>query len=120
MQIDPIDKKAVDKAKKSLPPDQIFEIVVEVFKALGDATRLKILYALQNRPLSVRDIAIIAEISESAISHQLSHLKEKQLVKSEREGNVMYYSISYQHVHNLLREAEYYADHILKGYPDHR
>lgn len=74
---------------------------------------------MQKKELSVRDIATIAGISESATSHQLAYLKERNLVKAKREGTVMYYSISYQHLHNLLQEAEYYADHVKNGHPDH-
>jgi DNA-binding transcriptional ArsR family regulator len=49
----------------------------------------------------------------------LSHLKELQLVKARRDGNVMYYSLSYTHLLGMLREAEEYADHIKQGIPDH-
>lgn len=114
-----IDPKRVEQAKELLPDEKVFSIVVEGFKALADPTRAKILYALSKNPLCVRDIAIIAGISESATSHQLSYLKDKHLVKVYRKGTVMYYSVSYQHLHNLLKEAEYYADHVKSGHPDH-
>lgn len=115
--LEPINAEAIKQVE--LPKEALLEVVVECFKALGDATRAKILYALQKQPLCVRDLAIIIAISESGISHQLSELKEKHLVKAERKGNVIYYSIAYQHLHNLLREAEYYADHIKQNLPDH-
>ena len=114
-----IDPKGIQKAKKSLPDEDIFTIVIEGFKALADPTRAKILYALHNQSLSVRDIATIAGISESATSHQLAYLKERHLVQSKRDGVIMYYSISYQHLHNLLQEAEGYADHVKNKIPDH-
>jgi len=113
------DKESMKKAEKRLPSDELFSLVVEVFKALGDTTRAKILYLLREEQLCVRDIAILTGISESGVSHQLSELKEKKLVKAERDKNTMYYSIAYEHLQNLLQEAEYYADHIKSNIPDH-
>lgn len=104
---------------KSLPKEDTFNVVIECFKALSEPSRTKILYALQKKELSVGDIASMVGISESATSHQLAYLKERHLVKAKREGTTMYYSISYQHVHNLLQEAEEYADHVRNDIPDH-
>lgn len=117
--LQPIEPKVVAKAQKQIPSDELLRVVVECFKALGDETRAKILYALEKQPLCVRDIAVLIGISESGISHQLSTLKDKRLVKAERNGNVMYYSLAYEHIHNLLKEAEYYADHVYSGIADH-
>ena len=114
-----IDPQALQKARESLPDDDAFSIVIKGFKALADPTRAKILYGLNKQSLSVRDIANIAGISESATSHQLSYLKKRHLVQAKRDGVIMYYSISYQHLHNLLQEAEEYADHVKNGHPDH-
>ncbi len=111
--------KRTKEAQNALSEKEVFEITVRVFKTLGDPTRTKILYGLQKKELSVRDIALVAGISESATSHQLALLKEQKLVAARREGTTMYYFISYQHIHNLLQEAEYYADHIINGHPDH-
>jgi ArsR family transcriptional regulator, lead/cadmium/zinc/bismuth-responsive transcriptional repressor len=114
-----INPKSVEKAQNQLPSDAMLSVVVECFKALADATRTKILYALEKHPLCVRDLAVTIGLSESAISHQLSFLKDKRLVKVERDGNVMNYSIAYQHIIKLLKEAEYYADHIRQNLSDH-
>jgi DNA-binding transcriptional ArsR family regulator len=114
-----IDPKTKQKAQESLPNNEIFSIVIKGFKALADPTRAKILYALHKQSLSVRDLAQIAGISESATSHQLAYLKERHLVQAKRDGVIKYYSISYQHLHNLLQEAEEYADHVKNGHPDH-
>ena len=117
--LQPIDKKSVEIAEKRLPADELFSLVVEVFKTLGDTTRARILYLLREQRLCVRDIAILTGISESGVSHQLNELKEKQLVIAKRDKNTMYYSIAYEHLQNLLQEAEYYADHIKSNIPDH-
>lgn len=114
-----INPDSVEKAQSRMPEEMLLDVVVECFKALADSTRTKILYALRKQSLCVRDLAVLIGISESAISHQLSFLKDKHLVEVKRQGNVMYYSIAYQHILNLLKEAEYYADHIRQNLPDH-
>lgn len=118
-ELQPIEADKISKAQKQMPSDVLLQVVVECFKALGDTTRAKILYLLRENPLCVRDLAILIGVSESGISHQLSDLKSKRLVKAERKGNIMYYSIAYQHLHALLKEAEYYADHVHGGILDH-
>lgn len=117
--IQPINPDSVEQAQTFMPQERLLDVVVECFKALGDNTRTKILYALREHSLCVRDLAVLIGISESAISHQVSFLKDKKLLKVERQGNIMYYSIAYQHILNLLKEAEYYADHIKQNLPDH-
>lgn len=101
------------------PSERIVEIVVETFQALGDPTRITILYALQQRPLCVRDLAHLVGVSESAVSHQLRLLRDRRLVRPKRRGNKMYYALDDHHLAVLFREAEYHADHVLSGHPDH-
>ena len=115
----PINAEALAEAREAVPPDDMIERVVEAFQALADPTRAKILYALVRRPQCVRDLAILVGVSESAVSHQLRLLRERRLVKSRRDGNVIYYSVDGHHVAALFREAEYHADHIRQGLPDH-
>ena len=95
-------------------------LVVEVFKALADPTRARILYALTEQSLCVRDLAILSGVSESAVSHQLRVLRDKRLVKARREGTVIYYSLDDHHVGALFREAAFHADHVRQGLPDHQ
>lgn len=62
-----IDKISVSAARRALPEAEILDLVVRAFRALGDETRAKLLYALLSRPLCVRDLALIAGVSESAV-----------------------------------------------------
>ncbi|HEY8678557.1 MAG TPA: metalloregulator ArsR/SmtB family transcription factor [Candidatus Dormibacteraeota bacterium] len=115
-----IDPEAAIDAGKAMPDAQFLDLVVDAFQVLADRTRTKILYALSRRPLCVRDIAIAVGSSESAISHQLRLLRERRLVKAvRRDGNQIEYRLDDHHVANLFREAEYHADHVRKGLPDH-
>src|ERR1700674_1678551 len=87
----PIEPAALARAQSAAPDDAILSGVVGVFRALADLTRTRILYALSNGPLCVRDLAILVGVSESAISHQLRYLREQHLVRPHRRGNVIAY-----------------------------
>jgi DNA-binding transcriptional ArsR family regulator len=115
----PIDAEAVQAARSTALPDAHLLLIVETFEALADLTRARILYALIERPLCVRDLAILVGVSESGVSHQLRRLRERRLVKPRREGNVMYYAVDDHHVAALFQEADYHIDHVRQGLPDH-
>lgn len=117
--ITPINSDAVAEARAGLPTEDLLALVVEAFQSLGDQTRAKILYALLRGHLCVRDLAAVVGVSESAVSHQLRFLRTQRLVKPQRQGNLVYYSLDDHHVAALFREAEYHADHVRSGLPDH-
>ena len=81
----------------------------EFYKIFGDTTRLRILDALLNRPMCVHDISEILNVSQSAISHQLKNLRSSNLVKTEKIGKNVYYSISDDHIKIILK---YGLEHI--------
>ncbi len=74
----------------------------ELFKVLGDYTRINILFTLQKGEICVCDIAESLNMTQSAISHQLRVLKQARLVKYRREGKTVYYSIADSHVETML------------------
>jgi ArsR family transcriptional regulator, lead/cadmium/zinc/bismuth-responsive transcriptional repressor len=115
----PIDPEAVRHAQTAIPPEALLTVVVEAFEALADPTRARILYALGSETLCVRDLAIVAGVSESAMSHQLRLLRDRRVVRARRQGTTIYYSVDDQHVAAMIREAEYHADHVRQGLPDH-
>jgi len=83
----------------------------ELFKALGDETRTRILYLLSLRELCVCDIAEIMEMSLPAVSHHLRLLKALRIVKYRREGKQVFYSLDDEHVVGLIRLAqEHFAE----------
>jgi ArsR family transcriptional regulator len=115
----PIDPAGLDRARAAIPADELLALVVEVFQALADPTRARMLYALTQGPLCVRDLAILVGVSESAVSHQLRFLRQRRLVKPRRAGTTICYSLDDHHVAALFREAEYHADHVRSNIPDH-
>lgn len=95
---------------KYLHEDSI-DKVAQIFKAISDPTRIKILYMLSQEECSVSHITEILSISQSAVSHQLSLLKTLRLVKTRREGTSIIYSCDDEHVISLLKQAIEHAEH---------
>lgn len=115
----PIDAVAVQAAQTAALSEAHLLLIVETFEALADPTRARILYALIQQPLCVRDLAILVGVSESAVSHQLRFLRDRRLVKPRRAGNVIFYAVDDHHVAALFKEADYHIDHERQGLPDH-
>ncbi|WJI09270.1 winged helix-turn-helix transcriptional regulator [Methanobacterium sp. CWC-01] len=98
-----IHEDTVRKVKEEMLPDEVFNHVSDDFKVLGDRTRVKMLFALSQEELCVCDLSNILGLSESAISHQLRQLRNRNMVKYRREGKMAYYSLADQHVVQFLK-----------------
>ena len=81
--------------------ETLFELA-DLFKALGDATRVRILHALSFSELCVCDMATLLNMSSSAVSHQLRVLRGQKIVKYRKEGKNAIYSLDDFHVATLL------------------
>ena len=92
-----------NREKQSSIPDEktVYELS-DFFKNFGESTRLKIVLALMAGELCVADLADSVESSQSAVSHQLRILRQAKIVKSEREGKLVFYSIDDEHVEKLV------------------
>ena len=83
----------------------------ELFKAMADETRVKILYLLSQRELCVCDLAYVLETNLPAVSHHLRFLKALNLVKPRRDGKMVFYSLADEHVLDLIEKArEHYIE----------
>ena len=100
-----VNEKHVEKAHKALSPDREIMAVAEMFRNLGDPTRVKILQALAVEELCVCDLAKLLGVSESATSHQLRVLRSQRLVRFRKEGKMAYYSLDDEHIVTLMGEA---------------
>jgi len=76
-----------------------------IFKALADPTRIKILYLLSQEECSVSHITEVLEMTQSAVSHQLSTLRKLRLVKYRREGSTLFYTYDDEHVITVLQQV---------------
>ena len=87
------------------PQEETLYDLAELFKVFGDSTRIKILWALDEAEMCVCDIAFLLNMTQSAISHQLRVLKQAELVKSRREGKIVFYSLEDEHVKQIFDQG---------------
>jgi DNA-binding transcriptional ArsR family regulator len=87
--------------------------MTDIFKALSETNRIRIMHLLSQSSISVGHIAHTLNMSQSNVSHQLRILKQAHLVKSNRDGQSMIYAIDDTHVTTLLKQAIHHANHKL-------
>ncbi len=80
-----------------------------LYKALGDPTRLQLLLGLRDGEMCVCDLAALARVSESAVSHQLRKLRDWGLVRNRRDGQILFYSLDDDCIARLLEVG---LDHV--------
>ncbi len=109
-----VDEDKVKSVEKTLSGNRHIFQLTEIFKLLGDPTRLKILLALKEEELCVCDLAVLLGVSRSAVSHQLRLLKATRLVKLRREAKIAYYSLDETHISELIEVAIEHKKHQIK------
>ena len=90
---------------------ETIQLLAELFKILGDPTRLRIVRLLLDHESSVNAIAEDMGMRQSAISHQLRVLRQARLVSFRKEGKTVFYSLNDDHVEMLLRQGLYHVSH---------
>jgi ArsR family transcriptional regulator, lead/cadmium/zinc/bismuth-responsive transcriptional repressor len=108
-----IHAEAVDRAKekaRELEGNTIIRLS-DIFKTLGDPTRLKIIHALATGEMCVCDIAAALGMEHSAISHQLRILRNMRVVKFRKQGKEAIYSLDDEHVLKLFDAGLEHARH---------
>lgn len=96
-------------------PEHVAELA-DTFRALGDPTRVRILDALSHGELCVCDLAALLGASESAVSHQLRLLRALRLVRSRREGRMVFYALDDRHILTLFRQSRRHVqEHAPRG-----
>lgn len=109
--INVIHEEATKRAKNNLLDDNTYYELAETFKIFGNPTRLKILSLLAVEDLCVCDLSEGLNMSQSAVSHQLSTLRSKNLVKYTKEGKQARYSLADRHVIEILNIG---IEHVLE------
>ena len=89
-----IHQSKIENAKKRMLAAGKVEQLAQLFKAIADPGRIKIIQALKHDEMCVCDLAAFLEVSESAVSHQLRMLRQLHLVVNSREGPVLYYRLN--------------------------
>jgi ArsR family transcriptional regulator, lead/cadmium/zinc/bismuth-responsive transcriptional repressor len=98
-----VNEEKVAAICKAMQPEKAILRLAATFKVLGDPTRTKIILALLKGELCVCDIASVAKVSQSAISHQLRVLRNMNLVTYRKDGRIAYYSLNDNHINILLK-----------------
>ena len=90
--------------------DEVLFDIAECFKVFGEPSRIRILYALMAKEMSVGGIVEALGMSQPAVSHQLRILRQNGLVKNRKDGKAVIYTLDDAHVEALLRQG---LEHIL-------
>jgi ArsR family transcriptional regulator, lead/cadmium/zinc/bismuth-responsive transcriptional repressor len=107
-----IDPEAVAHVQSHALPERTIERLSRLFSALADPTRIRVLNALTvTEELCVCDLAVVAGLSVSAVSHQLRLLRDRDLVHARRDGRMVYYSLADEHVRELMDTGTVHASH---------
>lgn len=114
-----MDYELSEEDRKSLKSDieefvsdeRLINFLSTIFKAMGDPTRLKIIFLLSKSPLRVNEISELLNMSQSSISHQLAILRNQELIKVKRIGRYAIYSLDDEHVLRLFNEGYNHAEH---------
>lgn len=96
-------RRAAQEAGKAIHGRETLQGLSQIFKMLGDETRLKICLVLSRHELCVSDVAGLVGLSESAVSHQLRIMKAMRLVTYRKEGKMTFYMLDDEHIEELIR-----------------
>jgi ArsR family transcriptional regulator, lead/cadmium/zinc/bismuth-responsive transcriptional repressor len=97
-----IHAEVVESVRSHMPQEELLYDLADFFKMFGDSTRLKLLWALDREEMCVCDLAVLLNMTKSAVSHQLKTLRQQKLVKYRKEGKTVFYSLQDEHVKNIL------------------
>mgnify|MGYP003566037313 CR=1 FL=1 len=92
----------VETAQNKLPDLTSLNALAGLFKLFGDSTRIGILWALSEAEMCVCDLSALLKMKQPAVSHQLKNLKQSRIVKSRRDGKVVYYTLDDEHIRRIL------------------
>ncbi|WP_019177935.1 ArsR/SmtB family transcription factor [Methanomassiliicoccus luminyensis] len=101
----------IEKVDRAMLPASEVNGLSAIFKIIGDPTRIRIMWALNESELCGCELAAVLGTTRSAVSHQLRTLRDAKLVKFRREGKNVYYSLDDQHVTDIVRLALAHLNH---------
>ncbi len=100
-----VHQEIVDEVKTKMTDMTSVERTATLFNVLGNPTRLRIVDLLSQHEMCVCDIAVVMDMTQSSISHQLSKMKKEGVVISRREGSTIFYSLKDQHIKEIYLSA---------------
>ena len=106
-----IHQDVVNDALSKMPDVNTFNKLAELFKLIGDTTRCKILFALDQREMCVCDLANVLNMTKSSISHQLGTLRRSGIVKCRKSGKEVFYMLDDDHVKKVIEMCIEHIEH---------
>lgn len=100
-----INPQIVEKVSPKMPDTKVLYELSDFFKVMGYGTRIQLLWALDECEMCVGDLAVLLNMTKSAVSHQLKVLRTAKLVKTTKQGKNVYYSLDDHHIKTILEKA---------------
>jgi len=97
-----IHEEIVEDVSRQMPPLKEIQDLANLYKMFSDSTRLRILWALNCSEMCVCDLAVLLNMTKSAVSHQLKSLRLVNFVKYEKRGKSVYYSLEDDHIRDII------------------
>ena len=102
---DVIHEDVVSRVRAAMPDSDDFYDLANFYKLYADNTRIRILWALSCEKMCVCDLAVLLGMTKSAISHQLKSLRLANLVRYNKQGKVVYYSLADDHIKGIFEKG---------------
>ncbi|MFC5704488.1 ArsR/SmtB family transcription factor [Cohnella faecalis] len=99
------------EVKKAMIDSAAADQLAELFKALGDPTRVKLIGALLHKELCVHDLTVLLDMNQSAVSHQLRYLRNLRMVKRRKSGKSVFYSLDDSHIEQIFVQTLQHLRH---------
>jgi len=100
----------VKKVSRQMPPETALGDLAAFFKLFADKTRLGILWALSLSEMCVCDLAMLLKMKQPAISQHLKNLRQMRIVRTRREGKVIFYALDDEHIRTVLNTGLQHID----------
>ena len=101
------------RVTRQLTPKKTFLFLAETFQALGDSSRIQIVWALAQGELCVGDVAKLLGMSQPQVSHHLRMLRNLHLVRKRKNGRTSYYALDDEHINCILKSGIEHVDDLL-------
>lgn len=99
----------VRKVSRHMPAEEVLDGLAEFFKLFSDKTRVSILWALSHSEMCVCDLSMLLKMKQPTISQHLKVLRQMRMVRTRRDGKVVYYTLDDEHIRIVLK---YGLEHI--------
>lgn len=97
-----LDRRTKDLVMEYVPEGDVLNGIVGFFSIFADPTRVRMLSALAISEMCVTDLSRVLDINQTTVSHQLRLLKNLGIVKSDRQGKIIFYSLVNDTVNDVM------------------